>query len=98
MLACRNQQTAKYVFDNIGRRISFDTEKAQRIIPFQYLGVVNDYDGVEIKQLTHYFEMCCENYIHHLLRSHKWEQFSSKFHDDDVKPTSLHLLLLLLHV
>ena len=34
----------------MGRRISFGKEKAQGIILFEYLGVVNDYNGVNIKQ------------------------------------------------
>ena len=51
MLACKNVQIA------IGRRISFDMEIAQRIIPFEYLYVENDCNGMKIKQTTHYIEM-----------------------------------------
>ena len=60
MLACKKEQTAENFFNDIGRRISFDTKKAQVIIPFEYLGVENDYNGVEIKQTTNYIEMSCE--------------------------------------
>ena len=39
----------------------------------EFLGVVNDYNGVEIKQTPYYIEMSCKNYITRLLRSHSWE-------------------------
>ena len=79
MFACKKEQTAKNIFNDIGRRISFNTENSQCIIPFEYLCIVEDYNGVEIKQTTHYIEMSCENYVQRLLRSHGWEHPSSKF-------------------
>ena len=36
------------------------------------MGVVKDYNGVDIKQTSHYLEMSCENYIHCLSRTHGW--------------------------
>lgn len=82
MLACKNVQIA------IGRRISFDMEIAQRIIPFEYLYVENDCNGMKIKQTTHYIEMSWENYIQWLLHSHGWKYSSSKFDNDDIEPTT----------
>ena len=70
MLAYKNEQTTKDIFNDIGRRINFDTKKAQGIISFEYLGALDDYNGAEIKQTTRYIEMRCENYIQRLLRSH----------------------------
>ena len=43
------------------------------ILPFESLGVVKDYNGVDIKQTSHYIGMSCENYIHRLARTHGWE-------------------------
>ena len=86
LLACRNEETAKNIFNTIGVKMSFDTEKEQGIIPFEYLGVVDDYNGVEIRQTEHYIEMLCENYINCLLRSHGWETPSKNFQNDTVEP------------
>ena len=64
----------------------FNTEKEKGIIPFEYLGVVDDYNGVEIRQTEHYIEMLCENYINRLLRSHGWETPSKKMQNEKVEP------------
>ena len=53
--------------------MSFASERKKGIVPFEFLGVVNDYNGVDIKQVSHYLEMSCENYIHCLARTHGWE-------------------------
>ena len=36
------------------------------------MGVVKDYNGVDIKQTSHYIEISCENYIHCLSKTHGW--------------------------
>ena len=84
--ATRREEIAKNVFNTIGLKMRFDTEKEQGIIPFEYLGVVDDYNGVEIRQTEHYIEMLCENYINRLLRSHGWETPSKKMQYEKVEP------------
>ena len=59
ILSCKNEKTAKDLFNIIGEKMSFPSEKEKGIIPFEYLGVVNDYNGVGIKQTSHYVEMNC---------------------------------------
>ena len=53
--------------------MSFASEKKKGIVPFEFLGVVKDYNGVDIKQTSNYIGMSCENYIHQLARTHGWE-------------------------
>ena len=67
LLACRNEKTAKDIFHTIGVKMQFDTEREQNIPPMEFLGMVNDYNGVEIKQTPYYIEMSCANYITRLL-------------------------------
>ena len=63
MLSCNREKTARDIFDTIGRKMQFDTEREQGIVPMEFLGIVNDYNGVEIKQTPYYIEMSCKNYI-----------------------------------
>ena len=83
------EQSAKDLFNRIGLEMRFDSEKEKGIVPFQYLGVVDDYNGVEIRQTEHYIEMTCENYIQRLLGSHGWETPSKKFSEDAIEPDLL---------
>ena len=97
LLACRKEKTAKDIFHTIGVKMQFDTEREQNIVPIEFLGVVNDYNGVEIKQTPYYIEMSCKNYIKRLLRSHSWESTEDKETSSLVDPSiaavaALHLL------
>ena len=66
----KDEKTAKDIFNIIGTKMSFVSEKKKGIVPFEFLGVVKDYNGVDIKQTSHYIEMSYENYIHCLSRTH----------------------------
>ena len=41
----------------------FTLEEKKGIVPFEFLGVVKDCNGVDIKQTSHYIDMSCESYI-----------------------------------
>jgi hypothetical protein len=69
-LACTNEALAKRIYDIIGQHLKLDYETA---VPFKYLGLVNDYNGVDVRQTADYTELCCPGYIDRLLRSHGWE-------------------------
>ena len=38
------------------------------------MGVVTDYNGVDINQTSIYIEQSCESYIRRLLKSHNWDE------------------------
>ena len=53
------KRLSKIFFNIIGKKISFPSEREKGIIPFEYFEVVKDYNGVDIKQTSHYIEMNC---------------------------------------
>ena len=65
-ILCKNEKTAKDTFNIIGNKMSFASERKKGIVPFEFLGVVKDYNGVDIKQTSHCIGIFCENYVHHL--------------------------------
>lgn len=40
-------------------RFKYEEEKV--IIPFEFLGIIRDYNSVDIKQTSNYNDMSCEN-------------------------------------
>jgi hypothetical protein len=69
-LACRLEATARAVFDVIGRQLQLPGESAP---PFVYLGLVTDFNGVDVHQRQSYIELSVETYISRLLKSHGWD-------------------------
>ena len=49
----------------------FKGEEEKGVITFEFLGVICDYNGVDIKQISHYIYMSCETYIKHLTKAYK---------------------------
>ena len=70
LLSCKNEKTARNIFNIIGKKMRFDTEKVKGIIPFQVLEVINDYSGFDIGKTFHYIEMSCHGYINDSCKSH----------------------------
>ena len=68
-----SEKAARDLFNDIGIKIQFPSEKEDGTIPFEFLGVVTDYNGVDIIQTPDYIEMSCKNYILRLLKSHGWD-------------------------
>ena len=66
----------------------FASKEKKGIIPFEYLGIVKDYNGVDIKQTSHYFGMSCKSYIKRLYKSHNWDVTISTL-DIDVEVNQL---------
>ena len=50
LLGCENEQSAQNLFNDIKKKIKFPTEVKQGIVPFEFLGIVKDYNGVDITQ------------------------------------------------
>ena len=48
------------------------------IIPFEFLDVVKNYDGVDIQRTPDYIEMNCSGYISRLLNTHGWGSSSQE--------------------
>ena len=73
-IACAvlTEQQAREIFNDIGSKIQFSSEEEIGVIPFEFLGVFKDYNGVDIAQTPDYIEMNCSSYISRLLNTHGW--------------------------
>ena len=63
MLGTTNEKDAKDLFNDIGMKIQFPSEVEANIVPFEFLGIVKDYNGVDIIQTPDYIEMSSQSYI-----------------------------------
>ncbi|KAG7340746.1 reverse transcriptase RNA-dependent DNA polymerase [Nitzschia inconspicua] len=79
-LACRRESTAKAVYDFIGKALQQPNEAQP---PFTYLGLLSDYNGVDVHQTADYIELTSAGYIDRLLRSHGWDTPSLHESSDD---------------
>jgi hypothetical protein len=79
-LACKRESTAKAIYDLIGKQLEMPREASP---PFKYLGLLQDYNGVDVNQTADYIELSAEGYIGRVLQSHGWDTPSPKESVDD---------------
>ena len=86
--ACEDEDTAKEIFEIIGKQLQLRNEDK---IPFAYLGLTVDFNGVDIEQSSTHIMISCQNYIERMLRAHSWESAPTKPYDysDGKSPTPL---------
>ena len=68
--ACKNEETTKMIYDIIGK--AMQVPKRDKL-PFTYLGLIEDFNGVNIEQENNHMQISCENYIDQLCISHRWK-------------------------
>ena len=73
-IACENEWIAKEIYTIIGDKLKLHTETKT---PFKYLGLIRDFNGVEVDQSRNYIDISCANYIRRILRTHGWSTRSS---------------------
>ena len=78
MIACTDENMAKNITNIIGTKIRFETEKDRSEIPIEFLGMVDDYNGVDINQTDRFVEMSAKRYISQFLTSHGWNEASDE--------------------
>jgi hypothetical protein len=69
LLSCTDEPTAIAIFDIIGNKLRLPNET---VVPFKYLGLADDYNGIKITQTRQYNEISCPDYIDRIARSHGW--------------------------
>ena len=69
-LACEHEETAKRIYDIIGARLQMEHETEP---PFEYYGLLTEYNGVDITQSRDAITISCPRYIQRVLKSHMWE-------------------------
>jgi hypothetical protein len=52
--------------------------------PFKYLGLLQDYNGVDVNQTADYIELSAAGYVDRVLQSHGWDTPSPKVSVDDM--------------
>ena len=83
---CTDEQDAKNIYNLIGTKIQFKSEQEKGDIPFEYFGLVKDYNETYLVQTKKYIEMNCSNYINRFLKSHGWNIASNQ---PDSAPTAV---------
>lgn len=91
-----DQKTAKNLFNILWIKMRFISEEKKGIILLKNLGVVHDYNDFDIKQMSNYIDMSCENFIHHLCKYHGWENKKILLSSGNKKIRQILKLLLLL--
>ena len=86
MLGITSEKAARNLFNDIGIKIQFPSKAELDIIPFEFLGIVKDYNSVDIIQTPDYIEMSSKSYIECLLKLHGWETMSTKSLPDENFP------------
>ena len=74
-LASPSKDIAKEIFEIIGNKIKFPLEKRP---PFEYLGLLNDYNGVKVEQTSTNLAITAQDYLTRVLTTHGWNTPSAK--------------------
>ena len=45
----------------------------EEAIPFVKMGLLDDFNGIDVQQKAEYTELSCGNYIDRIMKSHGWE-------------------------
>ena len=80
-LGCKAEATARHVFKTIGDKLTLHNESDA---PFEFLGLVDSFDGYDVLQTRDYIKLSAESYIRRLLKAHGWENPSPR--EDTRKP------------
>jgi len=82
-LGCHQESMAKSVYSNIGAKLTLHNEAEA---PFEYLGLVDSFDGCNVLQTRDYIKLSAESYIQCLLKAHGWDNPSPRESSNKPKP------------
>ena len=69
-LASPDKDIAKAIYDIIGKRLTLPGEDKP---PFAYMGLVDDYNGVQVEQSSTLVSISAAKYIDRVLKTHGWD-------------------------
>jgi hypothetical protein len=76
--------------DIIGEKLKLPGEDT---VPFAKMGLLDDFNGIDVQQKAEYTELSCGNYIDRIMRSHGWEaEANMKPHSKPTAPLSTETL------
>jgi len=70
-VACPNEDIAKHLYDQIGKLLQLPSENTPS---FKYLGLLKDFNGLDIAQCSDAIKLSCEKYIDRVLTTHGWSK------------------------
>ena len=66
-ISCPTKETAKKIYDIIGQKLQLPLKDDP---PFEYFGLIKDFNGVDVNQTQEYIQINCPDYIDSVLKSH----------------------------
>lgn len=84
-LAAPSSQVAQKIYATMGTVLQLPSEDQP---PFAYLGLIKDFNGVDVQQYSDRTVLSCANYIDRVLRTHGWETPAARDDKDPNKPQS----------
>ena len=69
-LACSNEPLAERLYARIGQRLQLPSESKP---PFKYLGLLTEFNGLDIQQCDDSIVISCASYIDRILKTHGWD-------------------------
>ena len=84
-LAVPSEEMARAIYDRIGRLLQLPSEEKQ---PFSYLGLIDDFNGVDVSQYADRTVLSCAKYIERVMRSHGWNATGPNEDGETSKPQS----------
>ena len=69
-IACEHEETAKKICAIIGSKLQLPSEKDP---PFKYLGLLKEFNGIDIQQGADGIHISCTSYIERVMKSHGWD-------------------------
>jgi len=70
-VACPNEDLVKRLYDQIGKSLQLPSEDTP---PFKYLGLIKDFNGLDVAQYSDAIKLSCEKYIDRVLTTHGWSK------------------------
>lgn len=67
--AVKDKATAEEIFKIIGEELQEEKEEHP---PLKFLGLLEEFNGIDLKQRNQYIEILCKNYIDRVLITHGW--------------------------
>jgi len=70
-LACTNKALANKIYDTIGKKLQLPNEDKP---PFSKMGLINNFNGINVTQTDLYIKISCATYINRLVTTHGWKE------------------------
>jgi len=70
-LACTNEALANRIYDIIGSKLQLPNEDKP---PFAKMGLINDFNGIDVAQTDSHIEISCGSHIDRLATTHGWKE------------------------